>query len=66
LFGFLGVLLALPIASVAMVLLRFAHERYCRSELYRTGRPSVVVIATTIASEPGVIVEGPQAPPPRT
>jgi predicted PurR-regulated permease PerM len=66
LFGFLGVLLALPIASVAMVLLRFAHERYCRSELYRTGRPSVVVIATTIASEPAVIVEGPQAPPPRT
>ena len=34
LFGFLGVLLALPVAAVAMVLLRFAHARYTRSELY--------------------------------
>ncbi len=34
LFGFLGVLLALPVAAVVMVLLRYAHERYTRSELY--------------------------------
>jgi len=34
LFGFLGVLLALPIAAVAMVLLRYAHERYTTSHLY--------------------------------
>jgi len=34
LFGFLGVLLALPIASVAMVLLRYGHERYRASALY--------------------------------
>ncbi|HEX6834144.1 MAG TPA: AI-2E family transporter [Rudaea sp.] len=34
LFGFLGVLLALPVASVAMVLLRYAHERYRASALY--------------------------------
>ncbi len=35
LFGFLGVLLALPVAAVAMVLLRYAHERYVASRLYR-------------------------------
>jgi predicted PurR-regulated permease PerM len=34
LFGFLGVLLALPVASVLMVVLRYAHERYRASELY--------------------------------
>ena len=34
LFGFLGVLLALPAASVLMVLLRYAHERYTASALY--------------------------------
>jgi predicted PurR-regulated permease PerM len=34
LFGFLGVLLALPVAAVAMVLLRYAHEHYRRSGLY--------------------------------
>ena len=36
LFGFLGVLLALPISSVLMVLLRYAHERYTASALYDT------------------------------
>lgn len=34
LFGFFGILLALPVAAVAMVLLRHAHERYLRSEWY--------------------------------
>ena len=34
LFGFLGVLLALPVASVLMVLLRYANERYRASQLY--------------------------------
>jgi predicted PurR-regulated permease PerM len=34
LFGFLGVLLALPVAAVAMVLLRYAHQRYTASRLY--------------------------------
>lgn len=34
LFGFLGVLLALPVAAVAMVLLRYAHEQYTSSHLY--------------------------------
>jgi predicted PurR-regulated permease PerM len=34
LFGFAGVLLALPIAAVIMVLLRFAHLRYIGSDVY--------------------------------
>lgn len=37
LFGFVGVLLALPAAAVTMVLLRYAHERYLRSTLYGSG-----------------------------
>lgn len=37
LFGFVGVLLALPAAAVIMVLLRHAHERYKDSQLYRAG-----------------------------
>jgi predicted PurR-regulated permease PerM len=47
LFGFLGVLLALPIASVVMVLLRYAHERYRDSGLYRSGREAVIVVVGT-------------------
>ena len=34
LFGFVGVLLALPIAAVIMVFVRHAHERYKDSDLY--------------------------------
>lgn len=34
LFGFLGILLALPVAAVTMVLLRHAHERYLSSGVY--------------------------------
>ncbi len=34
LFGFLGMLLALPVAAVANVLLRYARERYTQSRLY--------------------------------
>jgi predicted PurR-regulated permease PerM len=39
LFGFLGVLLALPAAAVAMVLLRYAHARYTQSRLYGADDP---------------------------
>jgi predicted PurR-regulated permease PerM len=34
LFGFLGMLLALPVAAVANVLLRYAEQRYTHSRLY--------------------------------
>jgi predicted PurR-regulated permease PerM len=45
LFGFLGVLLALPVASVVMVVLRYLHERYRASELYGSGREAAVADA---------------------
>lgn len=40
LFGFLGVLLALPVAAVIMVLLRHTHQRYIDSQLYSTEQQS--------------------------
>jgi len=43
LFGFLGVLLALPVAAVANVLLRYAHERYTHSRLYAGDRPAILL-----------------------
>ncbi len=37
LFGFVGILLGLPIAAVVMVLLRFAHQNYIQSKMYGDG-----------------------------
>ena len=56
LFGFLGMLLALPVAAVANVLLRYAHERYTASSLYAGEQPRVVLApdaATPASSAPG-------------
>lgn len=41
LFGFIGVLLALPVAAVVMVLLRHTHKRYLDSELYSVDEEQV-------------------------
>ena len=61
LFGFLGMLLALPVAAVVNVLLRHAHERYLGSRLYvgerGTPEPSRIVLPAAHAGEP------PQEPP---
>jgi predicted PurR-regulated permease PerM len=46
LFGFLGVLLALPVAAVGMVLLREAHRRYLASALY--GAPAQAIDAPAV------------------
>ncbi len=43
LFGFLGMLLALPVAAVANVLLRFAHQRYLASRLYAGDKPEIAL-----------------------
>lgn len=43
LFGFLGMLLALPVSAVANVLLRYAHERYTQSDLYGGNRPEILL-----------------------
>ncbi len=43
LFGFLGMLLALPVAAVANVLLHFAHDRYTASRLYAGDGPAILL-----------------------
>lgn len=43
LFGFLGMLLGLPLAAVVNVLLRYAHERYTQSQLYAGEHPKIVL-----------------------
>lgn len=43
LFGFLGMLLALPVAAIVNVLLRYAHERYTHSKLYAGAPPAIVL-----------------------
>ena len=40
LFGFFGILLALPAAAVVMVVLRYAHAQYRNSELYGATEPA--------------------------
>ena len=56
LFGFLGVLLALPVAAVSMVLLRHAHSQYRRSDLYGATHgeddPEAIVDEAAPAAEP--------------
>jgi len=59
LFGFLGMLLALPVAAVANVLLRYAHARYTESDLYAGERTTIMVSATET-----VVVELPKDPTP--
>lgn len=44
LFGFVGVLVALPVAAVVMVVLRYLYERYTASELYQSDRQAENVI----------------------
>jgi predicted PurR-regulated permease PerM len=55
LFGFLGMLLALPVAAVANVLLRYAHARYTHSRLY-AGHGHAVILdeaGAPLAAVPG-------------
>jgi predicted PurR-regulated permease PerM len=54
LFGFLGMLLALPVAAISNVLLRYAHERYTHSRLYAGEGPP----------EPVIVIAGESAPIP--
>jgi len=63
LFGFLGVLLALPVAAVVNVMLRFAHERYTQSRLYAGDRPAILLdeyVEPTVSGEPSqdILSEG--------
>jgi len=60
LFGFLGMLLALPVAAVANVLLRYAHARYTESELY-AGEPGPEIVLTSSTTQ-AVVIEVPKDP----
>jgi predicted PurR-regulated permease PerM len=64
LFGFLGVLLALPVASVVNVVLRYLHERYRSSALYSTGHAAVVAAPEARPAVETAAVAGSQPSPP--
>ena len=49
LFGFLGMLLALPVAAVSNVLLRYAQQRYTHSKLYAGEQPAIVLTSSAIS-----------------
>lgn len=51
LFGFVGVLLALPVAAVIMVLLRHLHQGYKSSTLYGSAQVAEVELLNTEADE---------------
>ena len=61
LFGFLGVLLALPVAAVSMVLLRYVYSRYTASGLY--GAPMVPL--APVPPEPGPAAMAPDSDLPK-
>ena len=68
LFGFFGVLLALPVAAVVLVLLRHTHERYLDSEIYGAeAQPPATAatseVATTPAAAPAPVAPAPSADP---
>ncbi|MEI7035850.1 AI-2E family transporter [Fulvimonas yonginensis] len=68
LFGFLGVLLALPAASVILVLLRYLLERYRLSELYTDAGPDDPVVAqvdVTVKTPQGAGTANADVPAPR-
>lgn len=63
LFGFFGVLLALPVAAVILVVLKHAHERYLQSDLYgATPKSSDAESATAGALATDEIETAPSAP----
>ncbi|HEX7325631.1 MAG TPA: AI-2E family transporter, partial [Rhodanobacteraceae bacterium] len=62
LFGFIGVLLALPLASIAMVLLRFLRERYQASTLY--AEQDAPTLLPESGGKPAAPPPGQRAPPP--
>ncbi len=53
--GFVGMLIALPVAAVGNVLLRFVHERYTRSRLYAGDAPRIVLEGQV--SEGGIVLD---------
>ena len=64
LFGFLGMLLALPVAAVVNVLLHYAQERYRESRLYAGEAPAIVVAGGgAVVAEPPAQADDAGEPP---
>lgn len=55
LFGFIGILLALPVAAVLMVVLRHVHDQYVTSGLYREGSAETPATVAAPAAVPAAI-----------
>lgn len=55
LFGFLGVLLALPAAAIVMVVLRYLHEKYTASRLYQPAEAAPEVSPVVVVSHGTVV-----------
>jgi len=66
LFGFFGVLLALPVAAVVLVLLRHTHERYLDSEIYGAETQAPAAAATSEVATMPAAAPAPVAPAPGT
>lgn len=64
LFGFIGVLLALPLASIVLVLLRYLRERYEASALYEGARPPPRIVTSSGESAAPTPPSDPDPPPP--
>lgn len=67
LFGFLGMLLALPVAAIANVLLRYAHDRYTHSRLYAGDQPGILLdepLLDSFIDEHGLPTPPPPEPDP--
>lgn len=61
LFGFLGVLLALPVTAVVMVLLRYAHAQYTASNLYGAEKPPIVTPGNEVLNSANLNMENSNA-----
>jgi predicted PurR-regulated permease PerM len=64
LFGFLGVLLALPAASVVVVLMRYAFTRYRESDLYMEPAPGAAPVEVEVDVDVETHPPRPPAPGP--
>ena len=56
----LAMLLALPVAAVTNVLLRYAHQRYRQSELYVGEKPAIVLDG--VVDAPHIIIPNDKGP----
>ncbi len=54
-FGFVGVLIALPLAAVLAVIIRHLHRKYRQSEYYDDAKPAGKIVIDTVTNKKGKI-----------